>query len=941
MKDTDAQAAVKPQASPSDVTEQDPVGTAAEGIGNPQEAISTLGNDGGANSKVKVPVKLTPALFTAKSKPVPTVDPEVVNAWHESAMTLASWASEHLVNNIAGYGGYWIDECSTVHQTTHKRPLDLDRLVRHFQAMTSNDLIGLHSLIRGEDGVCRSLWTGIDIDRHDDEVEAAATLKLALAVHDRAKAAGFTPLLSQSDGKGGYHVLVLHAEPIESWLARAFGLWLVHDGELLGVVGEPEVFPKQEEIGPNGWGNWLRLFGHHHKRSHFSRFWDGSTWLEGRAAIDFILGVTGSPADLIPNDVMAMLAAEEAAKAALATYGKVEHDLGKDGNGKAWGSVAEGLDDLKPGDDFNARHDWDDVIVPHGWSIFKTEGEVIYWARPGVTDHHGATTNHEGSGLLFVFTNATDFLEQKSYTKFGAYAVLEHAGDHTAAAKHLVTLGYGSSGQKAKEKAAFAAGIGLPADPDTAGPVDAELAEMKLVAERRARRKPPSCARRTQVTFPGNGSASTPPQKDQDKPPAPKSPGATNGHVAKAPAAKAKPAALSKEEMGIVPLEGLTPTSIEWLWPDRFALGKYNLLASVGGEGKTQFAIRLVAMVTRGEAFPDGSGTAPVGTCLFLSSDDGLQDTIVPRLIAAGAEMGRCHGLTAKLTVKVDGKEHVNLMSFQDLKYWGDVFDLTKPVLMVVDPIPAFLGRGINDHHNNEVRAVLEPFCALLDEKRVSLLAITHLGKSVDQKTPIAKILGSVAYANVARTVSVVFRDPQDEERRLLCPLKNNFSPPQEALAYRIEGCEIEAGGKVIKTSRVAIEAGTVDVDAFELMAAQGRSRGPQPKRYMEMAAWLYDRLRPVPGSVVLGNIVEEAGAKGFLGKLNKAGKRWSNFRLLYRGAEYVPKLAAPRDGHQVVQYVIDQQGKKHKRLRLIAIGSVPPPVPGTTPDQVTVEIVG
>lgn len=270
-----------------------PAGNPAPGLAAPpQPQPGCKAPYGGQNPKPEPPIKLTPALIKAKSKPVPTVDPEVVNAWHASAMALASWASEHLVNNAKGCGRYWVDECCTVSQTTHKEPPDLDRLVRHFRARTSNDLIGLHALVRGEDGVCRSLWTGVDIDSHDDAVEAAATLKLALAVHDRARAAGFTPLLSQSDGKGGYHVLILHAGPIEAMLARAFGLWLVRGWEKLGAVREPEAFPKQDEVGPDGWGNWLRLFGKHPKRSHYSRVWDGSTWLEGRAAVDFILGVT-------------------------------------------------------------------------------------------------------------------------------------------------------------------------------------------------------------------------------------------------------------------------------------------------------------------------------------------------------------------------------------------------------------------------------------------------------------------------------------------------------------------------------------------------------------------------------------------------------------------------------------------------------------------------
>jgi len=604
--------------------------------------------------------------------------------------------------------------------------------------------------------------------------------------------------------------------------------------------------------------------------------------------------------------------------------------------------VAEGLDDLKPGDDFNARHDWDDVLVPHAWSIFKTEGEVTYWARPGVTDHHGATTNHGGSDLLYVFTTGTGFKAQKSYDKFGAYATLEHGEDFAAAAKHLVTLGYGSGGQKAKEKAALAAGPVIPTAHGADAPVAAETDEVKFMDERRAHRKFPSWFRRTQAVVPVEGVvAPSPTQTDHGKSPTPEATGPAHGKGAKGPV-NVQPAPPSDEELGVVSLKDFKATRVKWLWPHRIARGKFNLLASVGGEGKSQLATRLIAMITRGEEFPDGSGTPPHGPCVFLSAEDGLGDTIVPRLYAAGADLEYVKLLTARKTVVSKGKPHVSLMSFQDLDYFGEIFVRTRPVLMVVDPIPAYLGRGVDDHRNSEVRAVLEPFCALLDEFNVALLAITHVGKSVDQRTPIDKILGSVAYSNLARTVNVIYRDPQDPDRRLVCLLKNNLSPPQEALAYRIEEHEVEGeDGSPVATSRLVFEAGTVDVDAFELLAAQGKPRGPQAKRYAEMATWLFDRLKPVAGSVAVGNIVEEAGEEGFLGTLEKAGKRWTNFKLLYRGAGYVPKLAAPRDGHQVIQYVYNHQGKTFRRLGLIPAGSVPPPVPATTEGQVTVEVIG
>ncbi len=251
-----------------------PTSKPAPGEAAPRELRPACINLGDVNGKPEAaPIKLTPELLRARSKPVPTVDPAVQHAWHEAAPQLAAWVSQHLVNTTRGCGGYAVYEDDSIEGTTHKYAPDLARLTRHFRAASARDVIGLHATVRDVDGTCRSRWTGIDIDKHDDtKGDGAANLKLALAVHDRARAAGFTPLLSQSDGKGGYHVLILHAGPIEAMLARAFGLWLVRGWEMLGAVREPEAFPKQDEVGPDGWGNWLRVFGHHHKRAHYSRF---------------------------------------------------------------------------------------------------------------------------------------------------------------------------------------------------------------------------------------------------------------------------------------------------------------------------------------------------------------------------------------------------------------------------------------------------------------------------------------------------------------------------------------------------------------------------------------------------------------------------------------------------------------------------------------------
>lgn len=100
---------------------------------------------------------------------------------------------------------------------------------------------------------------------------------------------------------------------------------------------------------------------------------------------------------------------------------------------------------LKPGDDYEARTTWPEILTPHGWTALRTIGQTTYWRRPGKTDPGPSATTGRAADRdrLYVFTTSTEFTAETPYTKFGAYAVLNHTGDHTAAAKELRRLGYG------------------------------------------------------------------------------------------------------------------------------------------------------------------------------------------------------------------------------------------------------------------------------------------------------------------------------------------------------------------------------------------------------------------------------------------------------------------------------------------------------------------
>lgn len=117
---------------------------------------------------------------------------------------------------------------------------------------------------------------------------------------------------------------------------------------------------------------------------------------------------------------------------------------GKKPIGAARPAGPTGHGEVRTGDDYNARMTWDDVIGGRGWTKLYARRETTYWRRPGKSEGWSATTNHNGSGLLWVFTTSSEFEAERSYDKFGAYATIEHRGSFESATKSLGDQGYGT-----------------------------------------------------------------------------------------------------------------------------------------------------------------------------------------------------------------------------------------------------------------------------------------------------------------------------------------------------------------------------------------------------------------------------------------------------------------------------------------------------------------
>jgi hypothetical protein len=239
----------------------------------------------------------------------------VSTVWAARAGELAEWAWGRLVNRTDAWGGYnavadrdkLLPGGSPLGATTTRPPkkqrgkvfLTREVLQRHFAATRPEHVMGLHTTSPEN----TSRWGAAEIDWHGpDSTAPEVNLAAALGWHGALRAQGFHPLLTESNGLGGYHLGVLLAEPVPTDRMYWFLKQLVADHARHGLPSAPEQFPKQSQIAAGKYGNWLRVPGRHHTRPFWSRAWDGERWLEGHGAIDFMLALTGDPVALIPAD---------------------------------------------------------------------------------------------------------------------------------------------------------------------------------------------------------------------------------------------------------------------------------------------------------------------------------------------------------------------------------------------------------------------------------------------------------------------------------------------------------------------------------------------------------------------------------------------------------------------------------------------------------------
>jgi hypothetical protein len=289
----------------------------------------------------------------------------------------------------------------------------------------------------------------------------------------------------------------------------------------------------------------------------------------------------------------------------------------------------------------------------------------------------------------------------------------------------------------------------------------------------------------------------------------------------------------------------ITPRPISWLWDGWLASGKFHIFAGQAGTGKTTIAITLAATVSIGGRFPDGT-ISPVGNVLIWSGEDSAEDTLVPRLLAAGADLSRIHFIgdvkCGDETRSFNPSADISAM----LEAAASISDIS---LLIVDPVVNAVAG--DSHKNGEVRKALQPLVDFGEKLGCAVLGISHFSKGTGGKEPLERVTGSLAFGALARIVLATAKIIEDEtSKRIFCRAKSNIGVDHGGFEYdlnekEIDGCEglfssyVSWGQKIEGSARELLaengtDNGASEVDEAEVFLCDLLAGGAMPQKEIE-----------------------------------------------------------------------------------------------------------
>jgi hypothetical protein len=257
---------------------------------------------------------------------------------------------------------------------------------------------------------------------------------------------------------------------------------------------------------------------------------------------------------------------------------------------------------------------------------------------------------------------------------------------------------------------------------------------------------------------------------------------------------------------GYILLDTITRRHVRWLWPSRIPLGKVTIIEGDPERAKSTITIDLAARVSTGSPMPGETQQREKAGVVIVCAEDDLADTIVPRLLAHGADLSRI----ASVPLERDEHGHVRPLTLPEHQDRLEVaIRQVEAKLLVIDPITAYLSETINTNNDASVRRATTPLTDLAQRTGCAVLLVRHLNKSGELKAKY-RGGGSIAFTGAARAVLVVEEHPDQPGLLVLARVKNNLAKTIPAIGYRVASDELYECPLIVWQGVIHIDADTL-----------------------------------------------------------------------------------------------------------------------------------
>lgn len=312
--------------------------------------------------------------------------------------------------------------------------------------------------------------------------------------------------------------------------------------------------------------------------------------------------------------------------------------------------------------------------------------------------------------------------------------------------------------------------------------------------------------------------------------------------------------------MNLIRMSDVAPIKVSWLWYPYIPAGKITLIQGDPGEGKTTFVLALAALLTNGKPMPEATESESTEPCtvIYQTAEDGLADTIKPRLEDVGAN--------CKRVVVIDEAECP--LSLSDSRIEKAIVE-TNAKLLILDPLQAYLGVDVDMHRANEVRPIFKALSIVAERTGCAIVIIGHMNKMSGIKG-LYRGLGSIDIAAAVRSILLVGRDKDNPNTRVMAHLKSSLAPEGKPIAFQLD----EEGFRWV---------GAYEIDIDDLLNGTRSER--EPTKETQAVSLILEMLRD--GIVPCTDVYARLSEHGIGRRTAENAKQSAGVRAFKKGAAW------------------------------------------------------